>query len=184
MEHESDEKLVVNYLAGDEKAFEFLVRKYTTPVYNFIFRYINSKQEAEDLTQEIFIKIWKNLKKFDINKKFKPWLFKIAKNTIFDYLRKKKITPLVESIDNLNSERLETLASADLTVLKKIVSNEGAAVVWQAVDKLSEIYRVVLVLYYQEEFSLVEIAEILDESINTIKSRHRRALIQLKILLS
>jgi RNA polymerase sigma-70 factor (ECF subfamily) len=183
-EHEADEKLVEKYLFGDEKAFDFLVYKYTTPIYNFSARYIGVGQEAEDLTQEIFIKIWKSLKKFDLNKKFKPWIFRIARNTIFDYLRKKKVAPVVESIDDCSDEEPATLLDISPTILEKIKSAEGAVVVWQAVSKLSETYRIVLALYYQEEFSLIEIAGILKEPINTIKSRHRRALIQLKNLLS
>jgi RNA polymerase sigma-70 factor (ECF subfamily) len=184
MEHESDEKLVKKYLADDEKAFDFLVYKYTTPIYNFTARYIGYGSEAEDLTQEIFIKIWKSLKKFDLNKKFKPWIFRIARNAIFDYLRKKKVAPIIESIDNYNNEETVKVVDISQTVLEKIISTEGAVVVRQAVDKLPEIYRVVLDLHYINEFKLVEIGEILGESINTIKSRHRRALIQLKNLLS
>lgn len=87
----SDEQLVVSYLKGDEKALEILIKRYLKLIYSFAFRFVSNSQEAEDIAQEVFIKMWRNLKKFDKNKKFKSWIFSIAKNTCLDTMKKKKI---------------------------------------------------------------------------------------------
>ncbi len=86
----TDEQLIKNYLIGDNKALELLIKRYLTPIYNFVLRYVKNTSEAEDVTQEVFVKVWKNLKKFNDNYKFKSWLYTIAKNTSLDYLKKKK----------------------------------------------------------------------------------------------
>ena len=86
----SDEQLINNYLKGDEKSLEILIHRYLKPIYNFVYRYVNNKQEAEDVTQEVFVKTWRNLKKFKRNKSFKTWIFSIAKNTAIDSFKKKK----------------------------------------------------------------------------------------------
>jgi len=90
----SDKKIIENYLKGDEKYLEILIQKYLKPIYGFVFKYVGNADEAEDITQAVFIKVWKNIKKYDKNKSFKTWIFSIAKNTCIDYLRKKKAIPL------------------------------------------------------------------------------------------
>jgi RNA polymerase sigma-70 factor (ECF subfamily) len=90
----SDEKLITDYLRGDEKSLEILIKRYLKPIYSFTFRFVRDGQEAEDITQEVFVKMWRNLKKFKKNERFKNYLFTIAKNTCFDFLRKKKISIL------------------------------------------------------------------------------------------
>ncbi|MCX6790638.1 MAG: sigma-70 family RNA polymerase sigma factor, partial [Candidatus Gribaldobacteria bacterium] len=93
MQDFSDEKLVKLYLGGDEKALEFLVSRYLRIIYTYVFRNIGDAKAAEDVTQEVFVKVWKNLKKFKTEKSFKTWIFTIAKNTSIDFLRKKKTIP-------------------------------------------------------------------------------------------
>jgi len=184
MPDKADEQLVGDYLAGDAEALRFLVERYLTPIYNFLLRYVHNSADAEDIAQETFVKVWRHLKRFDQNKKFKTWLFAIAKNTALDFLKKKKtlaFSDLINSdgdnptIDNLSDPAPlpdELFDRADL-----------ATILDSALSKLPSVYRQVLELYYHEEFNLREIAEILDTSIDTIKSRHRRALILLRPLL-
>lgn len=181
----SDEKLVEQYLKGDEEALAFLIHKYTSPIYNFTAQIVGRGQNAEDITQETFIKAWKSLKRFDVNKKFKTWLFYIAKNTAIDYLRKRKIATVDLNIDVGEDEEdgVEKLADPAILPFENLVLQEQAEIVQKAVDGLPEIYRAVLNLYYQEQLSLPEIAEVFKEPVDTIKSRHRRALLKLKELL-
>jgi RNA polymerase sigma-70 factor (ECF subfamily) len=84
-----DEKLVEAYLKGDKRALEILIKRYLKAIYNFAYKYVG-KEEAEDVTQEVFLKMWRNLKKFKKEKNFQSWLWTIARNTCFDFLRKKK----------------------------------------------------------------------------------------------
>jgi len=90
MQNYSDEQLIVLYLGGDEQSLDFIVRRYLKPIYNFIYRYAGNRQDAEDIAQDVFLRAWKSLKKFDRSKKFKTWIFSIARNAAIDWLRKKK----------------------------------------------------------------------------------------------
>ena len=90
MEEILDSELIKQYFKGDEKALDNLVQRYFKQVFFFAKTYVKNDAEAEDITQEVFVKAWKNLHKFEPEKKFKTWLFQITKNTCIDFLRKSK----------------------------------------------------------------------------------------------
>jgi len=160
-----DEQLISNYLKGDEESLEILIKRYLRPIYSFTFRFVGDSQETEDITQEVFVKVWRNLKKFDKNKKFKTWIFTIAKNTCLDWQKKKKTLPLFFA---------ETIRDPSP------ILNEPLD---RILERLSPKYRMVLFLRYNDHFTFREIAESLGESIDTIKTRHRRGIAILKKLL-
>ncbi len=162
----TDEQLVAHYLKGDEEALENLIKRYLKPIYSFTFRFVRNSQETEDITQNVFVKVWKNLKKFDQKKKFKTWIFAIAKNTCFDWQKKKKTLPLYFA---------ETIRDPSP------ILNEPLD---RILERLSPKYRMVLFLRYNDHFTFREIAESLGESIDTIKTRHRRGIAILRKLLN
>ena len=166
----TDEQLVANYLKGDEKSLEILIKRYLKLIYSFTFRFVGDGQEAEDITQETFVKVWRNFKKFNQKKKFKTWIFQIAKNTCFDFLRKKK------KFSTSDLERYFYLT--DLNILPDEISEKATLKekIQGATEKLSSKARQILNLYYNQGLTLREIAQTLNESINTVKSRHRRAI--------
>lgn len=170
---QSDEQLIKDYLSGDEKSLEILIKRYLKAIYGFVYKYIGNVQESEDITQEIFVKTWKNLKKFDKQKKFKTWIFSIAKNTYIDWIRKKK-TML------LDDKFAETLVNQAPLASENLEKTDIVQVLVSAVDNLLPKYQTVLSLHYNDNLNFREIAAILKESINTIKSQHRRALNMLK----
>ncbi len=86
----TDEDLVVSYIEGDDSAFVTLMDRYLKLIYSFTFRMCKNTDNAEEITQETFLKVWKNIKKFKTNQKFKTWIYTIAKNTAIDYLRKRR----------------------------------------------------------------------------------------------
>jgi RNA polymerase sigma-70 factor, ECF subfamily len=180
----SDEQLIADYLTGSEESLEILVHRYLKPIYSFIYRYVGNEQEAEDVAQETFVKVWRNLKKFDQQKSFKTWIFHIAKNTAFDYLKKKKAIPFSE-FENEDGENLITETLADPSPLpSELLERAGMAqILNSAMERLSPKYRMVLFLRYNDHFTFREIAESLKEPLDTVKSRHRRALTMLKKLL-
>ncbi|PIU01892.1 hypothetical protein COT68_00780 [bacterium (Candidatus Torokbacteria) CG09_land_8_20_14_0_10_42_11] len=191
----SDQKLISLYLAGDEKSLEILFNRYLKMIYSFIYRYVGDQEAAEDVAQEVFVKVWKNLKKFNPRKNrfanfklrrqknFKTWLFKIAKNASIDFLRKKKIIPF-SSFDNEDGNALtDTLADPAPLPDALLERQDLANLLTRALAKISFKYRAVLLLRYNNHFTFREIAESLGEPLNTIKSRHRRALIILKKIL-
>ncbi|MFH1392561.1 MAG: sigma-70 family RNA polymerase sigma factor [bacterium] len=164
----SDKQLIANYFTGDEKSLEILISNYLKPIYSFAYRYLNNSQDAEDATQDVFVKVWKNLKKFDENKKFTTWIFQIAKNTCFDFLKRKK--PVLISV----------FSDFEIPVEPAFLA---AAEINSSLEQLPLKYRLIIFLRYNDHFNFREIAEILGEPLNTIKSRHRRALAMLKKLL-
>jgi RNA polymerase sigma-70 factor (ECF subfamily) len=85
-----DKQLIKNYLYGDEESLSILIDRHLKPVFNFVYRLCGSKIEAEDITQDTFLKVWKKIKKYNGQNSFKTWLYIIARNTTIDYLRKKK----------------------------------------------------------------------------------------------
>jgi RNA polymerase sigma-70 factor (ECF subfamily) len=177
----TDEELVKYFLAGNEKSFEALVKRYLKPLYNFIFQLTSDGSVAQDLTQEVFVKVWKNLEKFDQEKKFSTWIFAIAKNTTLDWLKKKK--PLAFSaFENEEGENwLENVADENILSSNEIFKKMDNAKDAQAfLAALSPQLRMILTLHHQQGFSLSEISQILNSSPNTIKSKYRRTLLELR----
>ena len=159
---------------GDIDAFEYLVTCYEKPVYNYIVRVIKETTHAKDITQDTFIKIYLNRKKIDSDKNIKSWIFTIATNTAYDFLRsnkgRKSIT--LEDVD----ETIHALATYSYT--------EGLKTdVTKALSEIKPEYNKALTLYYKQGFDYKEIAEIMSSPINTIKTYIRRGKDQLQELL-
>lgn len=181
-QNQSDEQLVRAFLKGDQAAFEILVRNNLSLVYNFVFKYVHTFEQAEDVTQETFVKIWKNLGKFNENYKFRTWALTIARNTALDHLKKKGLVSFSAMAES-NPEYIDNLADPGPSVAQVLENLDDLAVVGEAIAKLPENQRKVIELYYRRGFNFREISEGLKESINTVKTRHRRALAALRTLL-
>lgn len=180
MEDQSDKQLISGYLAGEEALFAILVERYLTQVVNFINTIVANRQIAEELTQEAFVKAWKSLKKFDLEKNFKTWILAIAKNTAIDYLRKKKLKDWeVQSLDD-EAVNLLNLASPEPLPDEYFSRLELEIEVRKLVAELKPLERGIINLHYQEQLTFEEISEVLGLSVNTIKSLHRRLLIKLR----
>jgi RNA polymerase sigma-70 factor, ECF subfamily len=179
----TDNHLVEKILDGDDEAFAEIVKKYLRPVYNFVYRFIWDGDIAEDLTQITFVKVWENLKRFDKSKNLRTWIFTIAKNTTFDWLKKKKELPFSGFADEEGNNALENI-SGDEDLPGEIMERRDLKdEIDKVLQKMPPHYRALLLLHYKEDFSLAEIAEILDEPYNTVKSRHARGLARLKKML-
>lgn len=175
-----DQQLVVDFLGGDDASFEQLVQKYLSHLYNFVFQFTHDQHITEDLVQETFIKAWKHMKRFDQKRSFKTWIFTIAKNTTFDYFKKRKSIPFSSFVDEEGKSTLEIVDEDTLLPDEIVEKAEKVEDLERALEKVPELYRALLVLAYREDFSLKEIAHILGEPYNTIKSRHQRAIKLLK----
>ena len=186
----TDEEIIILYKNGNKEVFKDLIDKYTSPIYNFTVR-LTDKNNAPDIVQDIFIKVWKNLHRFDTEKaSFKTWLFAIAKNTITDFWRKKKILSFSDLPTHAGGENYENdysfsekILDENLLpdeVLQKIQDSE---LLNKLLDKLPINYKTVLILHYQEEMTFDEIGKILDKPLNTVKSHHQRAILELRKML-
>jgi RNA polymerase sigma-70 factor (ECF subfamily) len=178
----SDEKLVEEYLLGNKIAFEELLERYLKQIYGFLFRLVGNQAVAEDLSQDTFLKAWKNLKRFDQERKFGTWLFAIAKNTAFDWFKKKREIPFSTFTDEEGESRLNNITDENILPDEILERKNIAEELEKMLEKIPLHYRAILLLHYKEDFSLHEIEEILDEPYNTIKSRYRRALLELRKL--
>jgi RNA polymerase sigma-70 factor (ECF subfamily) len=180
---ETDSELIRRAKEGDESAFGDVVKRYLSPVYAFLVRYSGETEVAEDATQETFVKAWKNLSRFDEARPLRPWLFKIARNSANDTLRKKRPTPFSrmfggESEDDTAFE--ETVADEAPLQPELFEQKELTEMVRTALKELPERYRAVLLMRYEDNFSFDDIAYALSAPVNTVKSWHRRGLMRLR----
>lgn len=177
-----DKILIEKYLEGDEKSLEILIQNYLGPIYRFAYRYAGNEKDAEDITQDVFVKMWRNLKKFDQNKSFKTWIFSIAKNTAIDFLRKSRsASGGKKAIPFSQEETFADTAPLPQEIFEKQEIIQGLK---SMIARLFPKYQTVLSLRYDNGFTFREIAETLDEPLHTVKSRHRRGLIMLRKLLT
>ncbi|KKR69407.1 MAG: RNA polymerase, sigma-24 subunit, ECF subfamily [Parcubacteria group bacterium GW2011_GWF1_40_6] len=178
-EEKSDNEIIELYKNGEKEALKYLIERYASPIFNFV-AHLTNRNDAPDIVQDIFIKTWKNIKRYDSKKaSFKTWIFTIARNSVTDFWRKKK-NILFTEIEESFSENIPDENLLPDEVLQKL---EDAELLNKTLEKLRPDYREVLVLYYQEEMTFEEIGGILSKPTNTVKSQHRRAIIELRELL-
>jgi RNA polymerase sigma-70 factor (ECF subfamily) len=183
----TDEEIIFLYKNGEPEAFKVLINRYASPLYNFTARLTN-KNDAPDIVQEIFIKAWKNIERFNpLKASFKTWIFTIARNTTTDFLRKKK-NLLFSNIKKGENEDIdsftENIPDDDLLPDEALQKLQDSQFLNKILEKLRPDYREVLVLHYQEEMTFEEIGEILGKPLNTVKSQHRRAIMELRKILN
>ncbi|NLW90176.1 MAG: sigma-70 family RNA polymerase sigma factor [Syntrophomonadaceae bacterium] len=171
----SDESLAIDTLNGDLSAFEELVNRYKHRVFSIVYRLMGQYQEAEDVTQEVFINVFEKLYQFDADKKFAPWIYRIASNTSISALRKKK-NVIVVDFDEVPQVAYEsTIAGESYNPQHLYEREELKGLINDAITELPESYRMVIILRYQMDLDNQEIADILDISKENIEVRVHRA---------
>lgn len=178
---ESDAQLINNYQAGNQSAFETLVARYLKTVYVFIDRLVGHGTEAEDLTQDTFVKVWKNLDKYDPAQNFKTWVLSIARNTTYDWFRTKKTI----NFSDLNGGETESNFADNISDSEPLpeqifAQKELATLLSSALDKIPVDQRTILVLHLEDDLTFEAIAKIVVKPMNTVKSQYRRALLVLR----
>ncbi len=179
--HAEDVALIEEYRSGDEAAFKKLLDKHLGSVYAFVFQLIRDRASAEDVAQETFIKAWRHLGRYDTNRPFRTWLFAIAKNAAYDWLKKKRSIPFSAFADDTEGGKpFENIPDTEPLPVEFLMRADAAAQLDRVIGQLSEKYRSLIALVYQEGFSLHEAADVLGESYNTVKSRHQRGIAELR----
>lgn len=166
---EIDEKILAAAKNKNFKAFEAILSYYEKAIFNYIFRLVNHKQDAEDLAQETFIKVYAHLDSINPEKNFRAWLYKIATNVVYDWFRKKGVHTELFIIDDPLAG-FETI-DEESTYLKI----ERTQDLLEALGRIRPIYRTVLELFYHQGFNYEEITQLLAIPLNTVKTHLFRA---------
>lgn len=164
---QSDESLINQILKGNESAMEILVKRYYDLVHSFIYRNTSDYNLAYDLTQEVFIKVIKNIDKFSNDKgNFKNWILKIAINTNKDYF-KSSIYKQRKEMQDIDNHEIKD----DKNIIDILSKKEDANKIREAIHKLPNLQREAILLKYYEDLKVREISSVTGENENTIKSR-------------
>ncbi len=172
----TDQNLVKQYVQGNEACLEMLINRHKDRIFTTIILIVKDSYIAEDLFQETFIKIIKNLKKGKYNEegKFLPWAIRIARNMAIDYFRKMKRMPTITGSDGEDVFRKIKLAVDNRE--EEMIRNEKETMVRDVISRLPEEQRQVLILRHYGDLSFKEIAAMTGVSINTALGRMRYAL--------
>ncbi len=183
MDNESN--LLKKATEGDIYAFEQLILGYEKMVYSIAYRMLPNSEDAKDISQEVLIKIYKNLHEFSNIKYFKAWIAKITTNTCIDELRKrrrKEIISLDEKKDSSEGEKIIQIRSTETTPEESVVENEERVDLIAAIHKLPDDYKTLIILRDIQGLSYNEIADVTNSNLGTVKSRLSRARRRLKLL--
>jgi RNA polymerase sigma-70 factor (ECF subfamily) len=161
---------------GDERAFTLIVRAYETPVYNYVMRLVGDRALAEDLTQEVFLRVFQGLPKFSLRSKFTTWLFQVTKNRVLDELRANERRPRL-SVALEDAPPLEVVD----TPLENI---EAMDAVWRSVGDLTPDLKMALLLRDVVGLSYTEIADSLEITLATVKWRIYKAREEVQLALA
>lgn len=184
LDHMTDAQLVKSAAEGRNDALEELISRYMKYVYSGAHHYLHDDQDAQDVTQEVFVKVWKNLKKIDTERPLKPWIATIVKRTCLDFLKKKSLVAFSEiDGDAEDAWLIESVQDSEPSPHEQAKKHELAEELASGVKRLSPEHAEVVKLYHDQDLNFRQIAERTDSSLNTIKSRYRRAMISLKKIL-
>lgn len=176
----TDEQLAHMAAEGDEGALEALVSRYLKPIYGFAYGFVHNSADAQDIAQDVFVKVWKNLHTYDRTKPFKPWLYRITKNTCLDFVKKKSSIPFSAFDTEGGNWLTDTLADPSLQPDALAERSLRSGQLATAVKRLGSKYAEVISLHDAQGLRFREIAKMTRTSLNTVKSRYRRALKALK----
>jgi RNA polymerase sigma-70 factor (ECF subfamily) len=172
-----DRELVWRAQREDKEAFEELIRRHQHRVFAVAGGIVRRREDVEDVAQQVFVKAYFSLKRFDQRAAFSTWLYKITVNECWDMLRKRKVRPLVYEADLSEEQARQVISSAEKSKDEPDISErlEARQRVERLLDGLDERDRLMLMLKEVEGFSIEEIAEVLDLNPNTVKVRLFRA---------
>jgi len=177
--------------AGDEQSFGLLLQRYRTPLVNFLYRMVRSREQAEDLAQEVFIRVYRAREEYVPSAKFTTWLFRIATNLALNSLRDHRHQKLEISMDAPviadaadGDEKPFEVADKHPTIEQELVEEDRKKMIRHAIEKLPEKQRAAVLLHKYQELDYAEIAKILSVSESALKSLLFRAYESLRVELA
>lgn len=169
--------LIRRCLAGDERAYRDLVERFERPVFSLALRMVRRVEDAEDLTQETFVRMFRALDRYDPTRPFPAWLFTIATRLCIDHLRRKRLAPISLTQVGPEDDEEYTIEVADPGLGPELTTShaEEERRTRDLIDSLPPHYRIVVLLRHQQDLSYDEIAEALHLPLGTVKARIHRA---------
>jgi RNA polymerase sigma-70 factor (ECF subfamily) len=185
----TDVQLMLDVKAGDEQSFELLLRKYRTPLVNFLFRMVRDTAVAEDLAQEVFLRVYRARQEYAPSAKFTTWMFRIATNLALNSVRDNRHRQMEISMDqtvDTGEDEQQPLQVADRapTVEQELVARSRAELILKAIYALPEKQRAAVLLHKYQELDYDEIARVLECSESALKSLLFRAYETLRVQLA
>jgi RNA polymerase sigma-70 factor, ECF subfamily len=183
----SDVQLMLDVKAGDEASFDFLLQKYRSPLVNFLYRMVRDTATAEDLAQEVFLRVYRARKQYTPSAKFTTWLFRIATNVALNSVRDNRYDKLAVSIDATVGDEDSApreLPAREMRIDEHMIERDRTEFIQRAIASLPEKQRVAVLLHKYEEMDYGEIARILDCSESALKSLLFRAYETLRVQLA
>lgn len=174
-----DQKLIDAINKGDTKAYAQLVNRYKDLVYTLAIRMLKHREEAEEVAQDAFVKVFRSLNRFKGDSKFSTWIYRITYNTCLDRIKKNKKHFNDVAIDEITFNKLDTIDNA----LDHLIKEEKHTLIKNCINKLPEDSSALLTLFYFEELSLDEISKIINIEANTVKVKLFRARKKLAVIL-
>jgi RNA polymerase sigma-70 factor, ECF subfamily len=166
--------------AGDMAAFEELVQRHQRMVIGTVGRMLGTNSDAEDIAQQVFVRVWKNVKRYEPRAKFTTWLLKITRNLVFNELRRRSRHPAVPLQSETDEEERPLKDEQAVAPDSALLDAELQEAVDAAIAELPETQRMAVILRRYEELSYEEIAEALDQSVSAVKSLLFRARTELR----
>lgn len=183
---QNEDKLIQDAKKGSKEAFEEIVKEYQNKIYTLCYRYTGNYEDARDLAQEVFIKVYRNIGKFEGRSSFSTWIYQVAGNTCKDYLRKNKSKSefsLDEEVFNKEEDAFTPQVLKDEnTPETQYEEKEKIYLLKDAVNRLNPEYKMVIIMREFQDLSYEEIARQTNTSVGTVKSRLNRGRSMLKNL--
>ena len=171
----TDGELIIGAVSGRADGFEELVRRYQRPIISYVYRMLGDHESALDVTQEVFIKVYKSLHKYSSEYKFSTWLYRIAHNAAIDHMRRNSVVPQSIEAENADGTYQLQLESPQPSPEKNREMSEWRTEIDTVVKCLPPAYRDLIVLRHGRDLSYDEIAEVTGLPLGTVKNRLFRA---------
>ena len=185
MAAEADSQLMLRVKEGDEPSFALLLHRFRVPVYQFLNRMVGSPAVAEELAQEVFLRVYRARATYEPSAKFTTWLYRISTHLALNHLRdSRRERDDVRLDDTPEGGRARQVASRSATIEERMVANDRVERIRRAVEALPEKQRVAVLLHKYQEMDYRQIAEMLDTSESAVKSLLFRAYESLRVSLA
>lgn len=184
----TENELIELVLAGNEEAYRTIVEQYTGKVFRTCMGFVHAKEDAEELTQDVFVNLYQNLARFKGNSSFSTWIYRIAVNSSLNHLRKQRRFSFIQRLENVLGVEMHKEKTSEMNFVENpenlIITDERNKQLYSAIDSLPESQRIAFTLSKYEEMSQREIANVLNITEGAVEALLQRAKANLRKKLS